>query len=69
MRNDVGLLSEEYDVKTKRLIGNFPQALSHIALINTAHALAAQTKHRRHDAGEAHDMDDDVAGEQVSPLA
>ena len=69
LRNDVGLLSEEYDVKTKRLIGNFPQALSHIALINTAHALAAQTKHRRHDAGEAHDMDDDVAGEQVSPLA
>jgi GH15 family glucan-1,4-alpha-glucosidase len=70
LRNDVGLLSEEYDVKNKRLVGNFPQALSHIALINTAHALAAQTKNRRHDPGAVHDdMDDDDAGAKVSPLA
>ena len=34
--NDVGLLSEEYDPAAKRLIGNFPQAFSHIALVNTA---------------------------------
>jgi GH15 family glucan-1,4-alpha-glucosidase len=34
--NDVGLLSEEYDVADNRLLGNFPQALSHIGLINTA---------------------------------
>ncbi len=37
--NDVGLLSEEYDPKAKRLVGNFPQALSHIALVNSAHNL------------------------------
>jgi GH15 family glucan-1,4-alpha-glucosidase len=37
--NDVGLLSEEYDTNRKRLVGNFPQAFSHIALINAAFAL------------------------------
>ncbi|HET7609444.1 MAG TPA: glycoside hydrolase family 15 protein, partial [Gammaproteobacteria bacterium] len=36
LRNDLGLLSEEYDPDRKRLIGNFPQGFSHIGLINTA---------------------------------
>ena len=36
LRNDVGLLSEEYDPGKQRLLGNFPQAFSHISLINTA---------------------------------
>ena len=44
----VGLLWEQYDVETKRLIGNFPQALSHVALISTAYQLASQTRHTRH---------------------
>jgi GH15 family glucan-1,4-alpha-glucosidase len=44
LRNDVGLLSEEYDPQTKRLVGNFPQALSHIALVNTAHNLTRSEK-------------------------
>lgn len=34
--NDLGLLAEEYDVRAKRLAGNFPQALSHVALVRTA---------------------------------
>ena len=36
LRNDVGLLSEEYDPALKRQVGNFPQAFSHIALLSTA---------------------------------
>jgi GH15 family glucan-1,4-alpha-glucosidase len=39
LRNDVGLLSEEYDPRAARLLGNFPQSFSHIALVNTAHNL------------------------------
>ena len=38
--NDVGLLAEEYDSEALRQSGNFPQALTHIALINTAHNLS-----------------------------
>jgi GH15 family glucan-1,4-alpha-glucosidase len=36
VRNDLGLLAEEYDVGAQRLAGNFPQAFSHVALVNTA---------------------------------
>ena len=36
LRNDVGLLSEEYDYRRRRLVGNFPQTLTHVALVNTA---------------------------------
>ena len=41
LRNDVGLLSEEYDARAGRLVGNFPQAFSHVALIGTALNLSA----------------------------
>jgi GH15 family glucan-1,4-alpha-glucosidase len=34
--NDVGLLAEEYDPHTGRMVGNFPQAFSHVGLVNTA---------------------------------
>ena len=36
LTNDLGLLSEEYDIHAQRLVGNFPQAFSHIALVNAA---------------------------------
>ncbi|MEU7281090.1 glycoside hydrolase family 15 protein [Streptomyces sp. NPDC045431] len=39
VRNDVGLLSEEWDPVTRRQLGNTPQAYSHVALVNTAFAL------------------------------
>ena len=39
LRNDLGLLAEEYDVAHRRLVGNYPQGFSHIGLINTAYNL------------------------------
>ena len=41
IRNDVGLLSDGYDIRQKRLAGNFPQAFSHVSLINTAMNLSS----------------------------
>jgi GH15 family glucan-1,4-alpha-glucosidase len=41
LRNDVGLLAEEYDVARRRQVGNFPQAFSHLALIEAARAITA----------------------------
>ncbi len=50
LRNDVGLLSEQYDVGARRLVGNFPQAFSHVGLVNTARNLTrggGPAEHRR----------------------
>jgi GH15 family glucan-1,4-alpha-glucosidase len=44
LRNDLGLLSEQYDPRTHRLVGNFPQAFSHLALVNTASNLSHYDK-------------------------
>jgi GH15 family glucan-1,4-alpha-glucosidase len=46
LRNEVGLLSEEYDVPGKCLAGNFPQALTHLAVVNTALSLSGTTLSR-----------------------
>jgi GH15 family glucan-1,4-alpha-glucosidase len=51
LSNDVGLLSEQYDPASRRLLGNFPQAFSHVALVNTAYNLArpeGPAQHRLH---------------------
>jgi GH15 family glucan-1,4-alpha-glucosidase len=53
LRNDVGLLSEEYDPHRRRLVGNFPQAFTHVALVNSAFNLtrfAPLAKQRAHHA-------------------
>ena len=46
VRNDLGLLAEEYDTRAHHLAGNFPQALSHLALVQTALALCGPTERR-----------------------
>jgi GH15 family glucan-1,4-alpha-glucosidase len=45
LTNDLGLVSEEYDPVAKRLVGNFPQAFTHVGLINTARGLSPQDGH------------------------
>jgi len=42
LANDVGLLAEEYDPQRRRLLGNFPQAMTHVALVNTARNLSGR---------------------------
>lgn len=60
--NDLGLLSEEYAPETKRLVGNFPQAFSHIALINTALQLAGT-------ASPGEPPHEDLRGNEAVPKA
>jgi GH15 family glucan-1,4-alpha-glucosidase len=57
LRNDVGLLSEQYDARAQRMVGNFPQAFSHVALINTAHNLSMYEKPAEQRAGTASEME------------
>jgi GH15 family glucan-1,4-alpha-glucosidase len=47
LRNDLGLLAEEYDVGLRRLVGNFPQAFTHLALVDAAYLLAEGEPTRR----------------------
>jgi GH15 family glucan-1,4-alpha-glucosidase len=56
LRNDVGLLSEEYDPGAGRLLGNFPQAFSHVSLVNSARNLSGASGpavHRTQQSGRA----------------
>ncbi len=60
--NDVGLLAEEYDPATRRQVGNFPQAFSHLALINSARNLTAA-------AGPVHKRSQDTSQTRHSPTS
>ena len=64
LRNDVGLLSEGYDPRAGRLVGNFPQAFTHVALINSAFNL---TRFEKPVDQRARPAQAD-AGAQVSPI-
>jgi GH15 family glucan-1,4-alpha-glucosidase len=57
LRNDVGLLAEEYDPRSRRQVGNFPQAFSHVAMIDTALNLAHTSRPaaQRAEAGRANE--------------
>jgi GH15 family glucan-1,4-alpha-glucosidase len=61
LRNDLGLLSEEYDPVAKRLVGNFPQAFSHVSLVNTAVGLC------HHGKGTGLTHSERVKGARVAP--
>ena len=53
LRNDLGLLSEEYDPVAKRLLGNFPQAFTHVGLVNSAYNLSHHDEPERSSARPA----------------
>jgi GH15 family glucan-1,4-alpha-glucosidase len=52
LRNDVGLLSEEYDPRYGRLVGNMPQAFSHVPLVQTALNLSGHAEEHRRGPGD-----------------
>ena len=61
LRNDVGLLAEGYDPRAPRQVGNFPQAFSHVALINTAHNLTRAYGPAQHRAESKETVDSDAS--------
>ncbi|UVA81105.1 glycoside hydrolase family 15 protein [Pandoraea commovens] len=65
LRNDVGLLAEEYDTTHERQVGNFPQAFSHIALVHAAIRLDALADDDRADDADVQETDDEARYEHV----
>jgi hypothetical protein len=78
LRNDVGLLAEEYDPAAGRLVGNFPQAFSHVALVHTGlnlmkheQEMAKATGQPAHNGRDADKLDPAAtpdSGAAISPL-
>jgi GH15 family glucan-1,4-alpha-glucosidase len=69
LRNDVGLLSEQYDARAKRLVGNFPQAFSHLALVNSAYNLTRTRKPLHQRAQDQHAPPEEVAAVAAAAAA
>ena len=67
--NDVGLLSEEYDMGSKRLVGNFPQAFSHLALVNSAYNLTRKRKPLHQRARDEHAPPEEHAASPKAAVA
>lgn len=65
LRNDLGLLAEEYDPRLDRQLGNFPQAFSHIALVNTANNLACARGPTKQRAGGPASTETNTAAQEL----
>jgi GH15 family glucan-1,4-alpha-glucosidase len=69
IRNDVGLLSEEYEPSARRLLGNFPQAFSHVGLVNTAGTLTRRRRPRASSADRDEPEPPAASGAAARPAA
>ena len=58
LANDVGLLSEEYDIGGERMMGNFPQALSHLALVRAVYSHDQAVRRRQEGEQKAEEAED-----------